>query len=74
MPSKVWISDITYIQTKEGFEYMKTIMVLYDRKTIGWSSSDAMGTDDYNELAKQYIEIYNIKRRHCTCSIRSDLV
>ncbi|MFV8336497.1 IS3 family transposase [Flavobacterium sp. RSP29] len=28
MPSKVWISDITYIQTKEGFVYLITIMDL----------------------------------------------
>lgn len=31
-PSKVWVSDITYIQTKEGFIYLTTIMDLYDRK------------------------------------------
>lgn len=27
-PSKVWVSDITYIQTKEGFIYLTTIMDL----------------------------------------------
>ena len=46
MPLKVWVSDITYIQTKEGFVYLTTIMDLYDRKIIGWSLSDAMSTDD----------------------------
>ena len=30
--SKVWVSDITYIQTKDGFVYLTTIMDLYDRK------------------------------------------
>jgi putative transposase len=29
-PSKVCFSDITYIQTKEGFVYLTTIMDLYD--------------------------------------------
>lgn len=33
--SKIWISDITYIQTKEGFLYLTIIMNLYDRKIIG---------------------------------------
>jgi putative transposase len=28
MPSKAWVSDITYIQTKEGFVYPTTIMDL----------------------------------------------
>lgn len=46
MPSKVWVSDITYIQTKEGFIYLTTIMDLYDRKIIGWSLSDGMSTDE----------------------------
>lgn len=46
MPSKVWVSDITYIQTKEGFVYLTTIMDLYDRKIIGWSLSDGMNTDE----------------------------
>lgn len=36
-PSKVWVSEITYIQTKEGFLYLTTIIDLYDRKIIGWS-------------------------------------
>ena len=55
MPSKSWVSDITYIQTKEGFVYLTTIMDLYDRKIIGWSLSDGMSTDDpsNSEQAKQ---------------------
>ncbi len=34
-PSKVWVSDITYIQTKEGLLYLTTVIDLYDRKIIG---------------------------------------
>ena len=45
-PSKAWVSDITYIQTKEGFVYLTTIIDLYDRKLIGWSLSDTMSADD----------------------------
>ncbi|TDO97099.1 IS3 family transposase [Flavobacterium sp. 245] len=36
-PSKVWVSDITYIQTSRGFLYLTIIMDLFDRKIIGWS-------------------------------------
>ena len=46
MPSKVWVSDITYIQTKEGFVYLTTIIDLYDRKIIGWSLSNRMSTEE----------------------------
>jgi transposase InsO family protein len=45
-PSKVWVSDITYIHTKEGFLYLTTVMDLYDRKIIGWSLSDGMSTHE----------------------------
>jgi transposase InsO family protein len=44
--SKVWVSDITYIRTKEGFLYLTMIMDLYDRKVIGWSLSDGLSTDE----------------------------
>lgn len=44
--SKVWVSDITYIHTKEGFLYLTTILDLYDRKCIGWSISDGMNAEE----------------------------
>ncbi|WP_426092433.1 IS3 family transposase [Flavobacterium sp. DSR3-2] len=33
-PSKVWVSDITYIKVKEGFIYLTTFLDLYDRKLL----------------------------------------
>jgi len=45
-PSKVWVSDITYIHTKEGFLYLTTVIDLYDRKCIGWSISDGMSAEE----------------------------
>jgi len=37
-----WVSDITYIATKEGWLYLTVILDLSDRKVIGWSVSDSM--------------------------------
>lgn len=45
-PSQVWVSDITYLQTKEGFMYLTSLIDLYDRKMIGWSLSNTMSTAD----------------------------
>lgn len=45
MPSKAWVSDITYIQIKEGVLYLTTIMDLYDRKIIGWSLRNGMSKE-----------------------------
>jgi putative transposase len=44
-PSKVWVSDITYIRVKEGFLYLTTVLDLYDRKIIGWSLSNGMSVE-----------------------------
>jgi len=45
-PSKVWVSDITYIHTREGFLYLTTVIDLYDRKCIGWSISEGMSAEE----------------------------
>jgi len=37
--NEVWVSDLTYIPTKEGWIYLTTIMDLYNRQIIGWSLS-----------------------------------
>ena len=36
-PNRVWVSDITYIPTGEGWLYLATILDLYSRKIVGWS-------------------------------------
>ena len=41
--NQVWSSDITYIQTKQGFVYLAVVMDLYSRKIIGWSMDKNMG-------------------------------
>lgn len=41
-PNKVWVSDITYLRSKEGWTYLTTVIDLYDRKVIGWALSNRM--------------------------------
>ncbi len=41
-PNKVWVSDITYIPTKEGFIYLTTVMDLYNREVVGHSKSNSL--------------------------------
>ncbi len=35
--NKVWVGDITYIPTKEGYEYLMVYLDLFSRKVVGWS-------------------------------------
>lgn len=43
-PSQKWVSDITYLPTDQGWVYLTTVMDLFDRKIIGWSTGTSMTT------------------------------
>lgn len=34
-PDRVWVTDITYIRTQEGFAYLAMVIDLYSRRVIG---------------------------------------
>jgi transposase InsO family protein len=36
-PNTVWVSDITYLPTRDGWLYLCVIIDLFDRKVVGWS-------------------------------------
>ena len=39
---QVWVGDITYIGTDEGWLYLAVVLDLYSRKVVGWSMSERM--------------------------------
>ena len=38
-PNQVWVGDITYIRTDEGWLYLAMILDLYSRQVVGWQMS-----------------------------------
>jgi len=42
--NQVWVSDITYVKTAQGWLYLTIIIDLYDRKVIGWSTAAKLTT------------------------------
>lgn len=36
-PNKVWVGDITYVWTAEGWAYVAVIIDLFSRKVVGWA-------------------------------------
>ena len=36
-PNCVWVGDITYIWTSEGWLYLAVVIDLYSRRVVGWS-------------------------------------
>lgn len=45
MPDKVWVTDITYIQTYEGFSYLAVVIELFSRRVVGWSMQSRQTTE-----------------------------
>jgi putative transposase len=41
-PNKVWLADITYIPTQEGFLYLAFILDTHSRRIVGWSMDSRM--------------------------------
>ena len=44
-PNQVWVADITYIWTLEGWVYLAAVMDLFSRKIVGWSLAQTMETN-----------------------------
>jgi putative transposase len=44
-PDTVWVTDITYIRTHEGFTYLVVVIDLYSRRIIGWAMQNRQPTD-----------------------------
>jgi putative transposase len=58
-PNKKWVTDITYIPTKQGWLYLAVILDLYSRMVVGWSMS---GNCDEN-LVEHALEQALARRR-----------
>ena len=43
-PNQIWVADITYIQTREGWLFLAAILDLYSRKIVGWAMSERIDT------------------------------
>jgi putative transposase len=44
-PNRVWLADITYIPTREGFLYLAFILDIHSRRIVGWSMDSHMRTE-----------------------------
>jgi len=36
-PNRIWVADITYLATQEGWLYLAVVLDLYARRVVGWS-------------------------------------
>lgn len=45
VPNKVWVTDITYIRTWQGWLYLAVVVDLFARKVVGWSMKPTLAKE-----------------------------
>lgn len=41
-PNQIWVADITYILTRQGWLFLAAILDLHSRKIVGWAMGDSI--------------------------------
>ena len=55
---RVWVSDITYVPTRQGWLYLATVLDLASRRCIGWAIADHLRT----ELVLDAVDMARLRR------------
>lgn len=58
-PNQKWVTDITYIDTAEGWLYLASVLDLFGRKIVGWAMADHMGS----ELVRSALKMALLQRQ-----------
>jgi len=58
-PNALWLADITYVPTHEGYLFLGVVMDMFSRKIVGWSMRDDLKA----ELVVDALEMANGLRR-----------
>jgi putative transposase len=55
-PDQKWVSDITYIETAEGWLYLASILDLFSRRVVGWAMADHMEASLVEDALKMALQ------------------
>jgi putative transposase len=58
-PDRVWLADLTYIWTAEGWLYLAGVLDLFSRRVVGWAMAEHLG----HELALAALDMAIARRR-----------
>jgi transposase InsO family protein len=58
-PNQVWLQDITYVPTAQGWLFLALVMDLWSRKIVGWAMADHLRS----ELVVRALQMAQIQRR-----------
>jgi transposase InsO family protein len=54
-PDQKWLTDITYIPTREGWLYLAAVLDLFGRRIVGWAMSERITADLTTKALKMAI-------------------
>jgi putative transposase len=44
-PDRLWVADITYLPTWQGFLYLAVVLDAFSRRVVGWAMADHLRTE-----------------------------
>jgi len=44
-PDRLWVADISYVKTEEGFLYLSFVLDAYSRRLVGWAMATHLRTE-----------------------------
>ena len=44
-PDELWVADITYVPTEEGYLYLSVVLDAFSRSVVGWAMADHLRTE-----------------------------
>nr|MDA3878552.1 IS3 family transposase [Halothiobacillus sp.] len=53
VPNRIWVADVTFIPTREGWLYLAVMIDLFDRKVVGWG----MGARNNTALVRRALDM-----------------
>ena len=64
-PNRLWVTDVTYIRTYEGWLLLAVVIALFSRQVIGWSMGPSMsrrGNCHDNAVAERFFQLLRGER------------
>lgn len=67
-PNALWLADVTYVSTTEGFLYVAAVLDVFSRLIVGWAMDDRLGS----QLVLSALAMAYAQRRPCKVIHHSD--
>ena len=58
-PNGLWVCDLTYLKTHEGFVYLAFVKDVFSRKIVGWQLADHLRTDLVLDALEMAVKLRN---------------